>query len=118
MESLHRYLEALGRQDWARLPECFSDDLHRTGPFGDVIEGGRAYADFLERTVGALANYALQVFRVRPLGPDAAVVELSETVDLEDGRHETPEVLLFDFDARGRICRVDVYIKQRPPAEG
>ncbi len=114
MELLHRYLEALGRQDWARLAGCFADDLHRTGPFGDEIHGGRAYAAFLEQVVSALENYELKVFRIRELSGGAAVVELSETVDIEGERRETLELLLFELDGEGLIRRVDVYTKQHP----
>lgn len=113
MRVLDDYFEALRTQDWARLATCVAEDVHRTGPYLDVVEGRQAYVAFLAKVIPTLANYDLVVSRTRPLGDAAAVVELSEFADVDGVRTEFPEVLLFDFDAAGAIRRVDVYIKQR-----
>ena len=111
---LERYFAAMRACDWDELAQTLSDDVHRTGPFLDEVRGKRAYVDFLAGVVPKLANYALDVARIRALEDGTALVELSESMD-RDGRREThPEALLFEFDETGRIARVDVYIK-RPP---
>lgn len=114
MQSLDVYLDSLRTQDWTRLITCLAENVHRVGPYLDVVQGREAYVAFLAKAVAALPNYDLRVTRVRWLGANAAVVELSELADLRGARREFPEVLLFDFDVAGLIARVDVYIKQPP----
>jgi limonene-1,2-epoxide hydrolase len=112
MEILERYFAALRAHDWNALADTLADDVHRTGPFLDVVRGRSAYVAFLADVVPKLVNYALDVARIRPLSDGAALVELAESMD-RNGRREThPEALLFEFDAAGRIARVDVYIKR------
>jgi hypothetical protein len=113
MRVLDDYFEALRTRDWARLASCVTEDVHRTGPYLDVVEGRQAYVAFLAKVIPALPNYDLVVSRVRQPSRDSAVVELSEFADVDGVRTEFPEVLLFDFDAAGTIRRIDVYIKQR-----
>ena len=115
MQVLDRYFEALRTRNWESLAGCLAEDVHRTGPYLDVVRGRRAYVAFLAGVIPTLENYELKVRRVRALGSDSAVVELSEIADVAGVRTEFPEVLLFDFDAAGSIRRVDVYLKQ-PPA--
>ncbi len=116
MWAVEQYVEALRSRDWDLLATCLADDVHRTGPYLDEVRGKRAYVEFLSGVIPKLVNYELKVFRTRALTDGSAVVELSETVDLDGVRTECPEVLLFDFDDRGRIRRVDIYIKQPPSA--
>jgi len=112
-EVLERYFEAMRACDWPALAETLAADVHRTGPYLDEVRGRDAYVEFLAGVIPKLPNYALDVARIRPIA-DGAVVELSETIDRDGARYRTPEALLFEFDATGRIARVDVYIK-RPP---
>ncbi len=112
MRILDDYFEALRTQDWKLLTACLAENVRRTGPFLDVVHGRQAYVDFLAGIIPTLRNYELTVRRVRTLGADSAVVELSEILDVGGVRTEFPEVLLFDFDAAGAIVRVDIYIKQ------
>jgi ketosteroid isomerase-like protein len=114
---LERYFEALRSHDWASLAECLADDVHRTGPYLDVVKGKRAYVEFLSRVVPTLPNYALSVTRIRKLGEVSAVVELTESLDVDGVSREFPEALFFDFDEEGRILRVDIYVKRPPIAE-
>jgi hypothetical protein len=113
MRVLHDYFDALRSRDWALLAKCVAEDVHRTGPYLDVVEGRQAYVAFLAEVIPSLPNYDLVVSRIRQTGSAAAVVELSEFTDVDGVRTEFPEVLLFEFDAGGAIRRVDVYIKQR-----
>ena len=115
MQILDRYFAALGSQDWQSLGACLAEDVHRTGPYLDVVRGRRAYVDFLASVIPKLRSYELRVARVRELGPASAVVELSELAEVNGVRTEFPEVLLFDFDEDGSILRIDIYIKQPPP---
>ncbi len=116
-ELLASYFGAMRAHDWDRLAECLSPEVHRTGPYRDEVRGREAYVEFLAGIVPTLPGYLLRVARVRSVGDASALVELSETVDLPDGRTEYPEALVFDFDAEGRIEKVDVYI-MRPPTDG
>jgi hypothetical protein len=116
---LDSYFEALRTQDWGRLATCLAEDVHRTGPYLDVVRGREAYVELLAKVIPTLRNYDLRVARVRRLAPASAVVELSELADMGGERREFPELLLFDFDDAGLIARVDVYIKQPPgPRKG
>ena len=117
---VRRYLEALGRQDWDALEATLAEDVHRTGPFDDVVEGRRAYRDFLQRVVSGLAGYELAVQRIEPVEtPERGAldvrtcwVRLSETVDADGGRLRTEEALEFDVDGEGRIARVGVFTRR------
>lgn len=113
---LDRYFEALRAQDWESLAGCLAEDVHRTGPYRDEVRGRQAYVAFLAKVIPSLRDYDLVVSRVRELGADSALVELSEFATVDDVRHEHPELLVFGFDAAGSIRRVDVYLKHAPPA--
>ncbi len=115
---LERYFEALRNQDWKSLATCLADEVHRTGPYLDVVRGRQAYLEFLSGVIPVLRNYELQVFRIREVDGGSALVELRETVDVGGTRREYPEALLFDFDEHGLIVRVDIYIKQPPQGAG
>lgn len=112
MRILERYFDALRARDWGALAACLSDDVHRTGPYLDDVRGRQPYVDFLAKVLPSLRNHELEVSRIREVPPHSAVVELSETMDIEGTRKTFPEVLLFDFDAQGLISRIDIYIKQ------
>jgi hypothetical protein len=115
-EVLERYFQALRDQDWTALRECVSEGVHRTGPYLDVVEGRDAYADFLAGVVPKLPNYELRVRDVKLLASGGAVVRLSEILDVDGVSTEHPEMLLFEFDADGRIDRVDIYLKRERPS--
>jgi hypothetical protein len=113
-DTLERYFAAMRACDWPALAETLAEDVHRTGPFLDEVRGREAYVEFLAGVIPKLPNYALEIARIRPIAGGGALVELSETIDRKGLRYTTPEALLFEFDAAGRIARIDVYIK-RPP---
>ena len=114
MKILDQYFDALRNQDWESLGETLSENVRRTGPYLDVVEGRDRYVAYLGAVIPTLTNYELKVSRVRSFDTGSAVVELSEELDLDGQRRRYPEVLLFDFDTEGRIIRVDIYIKQPP----
>jgi hypothetical protein len=109
--TLERYFEALRAQDWEGLGRCLAEDVHRTGPYLDEVRGRQAYVEFLSKVIPALRGYELEVSRTRGLEDGSALVELSEIVELDGVRTEFPEALLFGFDDRGLIRRVDIYVK-------
>lgn len=111
---LERYFQAMRDHDWDALRECVSEGIRRTGPYLDVVDGRDAYADFLAGIVPTLQNYELRVHDTKRLEGGGAVVRLSEFLDVDGVATEHPEMLLFEFDADGRIDRVDIYLK-RPP---
>jgi hypothetical protein len=114
-EVLERYFAAMRAHDWPALAETLAEDVHRTGPYLDHVHGRQAYVDFLARVISPLRNYALDVARIRAIQGGGAIAELSESMDRDGARRTYPEVLLFAFDAQGRIARVEVFI-QSPPA--
>ena len=109
---LERYFAALRAHDWRALAETLAPDVHRTGPYCDEVRGRDAYVAFLADVIAKLPGYALDVARIRSLAGGGAIAEIAETIDRDGARFRTPEALLFEFDAAGRIARVDVYIKQ------
>ena len=109
---LERYFQALRSHDWASLAECLAEDVHRTGPYQDVVEGKRAYVEFLSRVLPTLENYSLTVTRIREIGDTSAVAELTERLDVDGVSKPFPEAIFFDFAADGRIRRVDIYVKK------
>jgi hypothetical protein len=115
MQVLERYFEALRARDWEALAACLAEGVERSGPFCDVVRGRRAYVEFLARVLPTLENHALRISRLRALDGGSAVVELCEAVDVDGVPTEYPEAIFFDFDADGRILRVDVYFKQPGP---
>jgi hypothetical protein len=112
MRVLDEYFDALRTQNWKQLARCLAEDVRRTGPYLDVVEGRKAYVEYLSRVIPKLPNYDLQVRRTRELGDGSSLVELSEFADVDGVRTEFPELLTFGFDAAGAIARVDIYIKQ------
>ena len=115
MKVLERYFDAMRRFDWPALSETLAEDVHRTGPYLDEVRGRDAYVEFLAGVIEKLPNYQLDVERIRAIAGGGAIVELAETIDRKGARFRTPEALLFEFDADGRIARVDIYIKTSPP---
>lgn len=111
MTAPERYLDALARQDWHALAACVTDDVVRTGPYNDVVEGRDAYVAFLARTLASLRGYELRVARLIDAG-DTVVAELSETVDGPRGRRRADEAIVFDLASNGLIRRVGVFLRR------
>jgi len=111
-ETLERYFQALRDHDWQTLRSCVAPDVHRTGPYGDVVEGRDSYAEFLAGIVPTLENYELRVHDIAWSADGGAWVRLSEILGPKGARTEHPEALFFEFAADGRISRVDIYVKR------
>jgi ketosteroid isomerase-like protein len=115
MSVVRRYLDGVAGQDWDTVSECLAPDVRRVGPFGDVYAGRDEYLTFLRGVMPTLAGYGMDVERVLHLADEtAAVAELSETVELDGRPVRTPESLVFDLDAEGRISGISIYIQQLP----
>ena len=112
MKVIERYVNALRSQDWDEVSKCVAADVHRTGPYQDVVEGREEYVAFLAGVIPGLPNYDIRLTRIDRLEGGAALVRLSEFVDMKGVRTEIPEALVFEFDAEGAIARVDVFVKQ------
>ncbi|HMF05317.1 MAG TPA: nuclear transport factor 2 family protein [Acidimicrobiia bacterium] len=112
---VERYLDAIIGHDWDALAACLSDDgFSRVGPWGDEYPDKAGYVAFISDLMPKLPGYEMRVDRVTYSGDERlAVVELTETVDLEGRRHPTPEALVFDLDggAQGGIRRIQVFIQ-------
>ena len=114
LRTLERYFQSLRDHDWETLRDCVAEDVHRTGPYLDIVEGRDAYANFLAGVVPKLENYELRVHDIQRTEAGGAWVRLSEILDVDGVSTEHPEALLFEFDDAARITRVDIYLK-RPP---
>jgi ketosteroid isomerase-like protein len=102
-------------RDWDAMAACLSDDVERVGPYGDTYRGRTDYVAFIAGLIPTLPGYRMEVHRVlADARGRTAVAELSETVEVDGQPVLTPESLVFDLDAEGRICHIAVYI-QRPP---
>jgi ketosteroid isomerase-like protein len=113
---VERYLDAIIGRDWDALAACLSDDgFARVGPWGDEYADKAAYVAFIADLMPKLPGYEMRVDRVTySADQQLAVVELTETVDVDGRRHPTPEALVFDLDgepANARIRRIQVFIQ-------
>lgn len=108
-----RYLRCVAAHDWEGLAECLTDDVVRVGPFGDTYTPKGPYIEFLAGLMPTLQQYAMAVDRVVAAG-SVVTVELTETMAIGGEVVATPEALVFDLAADGRIARIGIYI--RPPA--
>jgi ketosteroid isomerase-like protein len=115
---VERYLDAIIGHDWDALAACLSDDgFVRVGPWGDEYAAKAEYVAFIADLMPKLAGYEMRVDRVTYSGDGrVAVVELSETVDVDGTPHRTPEALVFDLvrdrDGDGEyIRRIQVFIQ-------
>ena len=108
---VERYLRAVVAHDWDDLAACLAEDVVRVGPFGDTYTPRGPYVEFLSGLMPTLAGYDMKVERVLYAG-SVAVAQLSETVEIDGAAVVTPEALVFDLDASGRIARIGIYIQR------
>lgn len=113
MSVVRRYLDAVASREWDVARACLSPGVQRVGPFGDAYAGRDEYLEFLRRLMPTLKGYEMRIDRVI-VGDDGscAVAELTETIELGGRTVCTPESLVFDLDADGRIVRIRIYIQQ------
>jgi hypothetical protein len=119
--TVERYLACLAAHDWDGVAATIADDgLVRDGPFCDLVEGKRAYVDFLRGSLTPLRGYELRVSRVSHASDRLSYVELSETFEIDGTPRSYPECILFERDDAGLIRHVSVFIKQPgdAPVEG
>jgi ketosteroid isomerase-like protein len=109
---VERYLEAIIGHDWETLAACLADDgFVRVGPWGDEYADKAEYVAFIADLMPKLPGYEMRVDRVTYSADQRlAVVELSETVEVDGRPHRTPEALVFDLDG-DRIRRIQVFIQ-------
>ena len=109
---VERYLEAIIGHDWETLAACLPDDgFVRVGPWGDEYADKAEYVAFIADLMPKLPGYEMRVDRVTYSADQRlAVVELSETVEVDGRPHRTPEALVFDLDG-DRIHRIQVFIQ-------
>jgi hypothetical protein len=113
---VERYLDAIIGHDWSALAACLSDDeFARVGPWGDEYDDKAEYVEFIADLMPKLPGYEMRVDRVTYSADGRlAVVELTETVEVEGLPHPTPEALVFDLDGddgNSRIRRIQVFIQ-------
>lgn len=113
---VERYLDAIIGHDWNALASCLSDDgFTRVGPWGDEYPDKAEYVAFIADLMPKLPGYEMRVDRVTySADRRLAVVELTETVEVEGLPHPTPEALVFDLDGdseQASIRRIQVFIQ-------
>ena len=113
---VERYLDAIIGHNWDSLAACLADDgFVRVGPWGDEYTGKAEYVAFIADLMPRLPGYEMRVDRVTYSADQRiAVVELTETVDVDGRRHATPEALVFDLDGgpeNRRIRRIQVFVQ-------
>jgi ketosteroid isomerase-like protein len=115
-DAVARYLDAIMSHDWEGFAATLSDTgFSRVGPYGDTYSTKAEYVAFISGLMPTLPGYAMRVDRVtHSANGRVATVELSETVEVDGQPLVTPEALVFDLDADGRIRRIQIFI-QTPP---
>ena len=109
---VERYLDAIISHDWDALAACLSDDeFTRIGPWGDEYPDKAEYVTFIADLMPKLPGYEMRVDRVTYSADGRlAVVELTETVEVESKPRRTPEALVFDLDG-DRIRRIQIFVQ-------
>lgn len=107
-----RYLRAVADLEWGVVSGCLSADVVRHGPFGDDVAGAPEYLSFLRRTMPALPGYRMDIDGATELDDRRAMVELRETIEVDDGPLVTHECLVVTVGADGLIVEVSIYIRQ------
>lgn len=111
---VRRYLETMTAHDWDGFAACLTDDVVRTGPYGDTYASKPEYVAFLSRLMPTLPGYSMDVGRITYSADGrSAVAELSETVEVDGVAKLTPEALVFDLsEDGGLISRIRIYIQE------
>jgi hypothetical protein len=122
MTAVEQFLDRYDARDFDALADCLSStDFQRVGPYGDRIDSASEYVAFLRDVVPTLGErYRLVTERVLS-GDGFAVAELTEEYEVGGELRRTPEVIVFDLDADGRIRRMHLYVRRVhdvPPAGG
>jgi ketosteroid isomerase-like protein len=108
---VERYFALLLAHDFDNLAELLTDDIVRVGPFGDVKSPLVPYLEFLADLMPRLPGYSLELHRV-VYAERVAVAEITETIEMDGKAHITPEALVFDLTADGRIRKIQIYIQR------
>ncbi len=115
VETVERYLRHVAGHDWDGLTACLTEDVVRVGPFGDTYTPRGPYVAMLSQLMPTLEEYEMRVDRVVANGDGEVVtVELTETMRVGERMMATPEALVFDMSADGRIAHISIYIKRLP----
>jgi ketosteroid isomerase-like protein len=109
---VRRYLHTMTAHDWDGFAACLSDDVVRTGPYGDTYASKPVYVEFLAALMPKLPGYSMEVGRITYSADGrSAVAELSETVEVDGAPKLTPEALVFEINGDGLINRIRIYIQ-------
>jgi hypothetical protein len=109
------YLTAMAKHDYELLATAVSEDVVRTGPYGDTYSGRSDYVTFIAELLPTLPGHTLDVARVTYADDGKrAFAEISETVLVNGDPLVTNEVLALDLDDGGLIKRIDIFIKVKP----
>ena len=115
-----RTIEALvqdgnGPSDWDRLAEFVAvDQFERIGTFLEV-QDWRQYSEMLSHWGSSVDKFETSVRRISEL-PGLVFFEIEERHFRGDGLHIVNSMTVFEFDERGKIRRLNVYLQQEGAA--
>ena len=97
--------------DWSALIEYVSvDDFERVGTFLEV-QNWDQYTEMLTRWASATESFETTVRRISELGA-LVYYEIEERHSRGDKVNVINSMTVFEFDAHGKIRRVNVYLQQ------
>jgi hypothetical protein len=99
--------------DWAPLARFISvDDFQRVGTFLEVQDWGE-YTQMLSRWAAATDSFETSLRRISEFGA-LVYYEIEERHVRGVGVHVINSMTVFEFDRRGKIRRLHVYLQQAP----
>jgi hypothetical protein len=99
-------------EDWAPLASLIAiDRFERIGTFLEV-QDWQQYAEMLTGWAQSVDSFETTVRRVSELS-ELVYFEIEERHFFGDSTHVVNSMTVFEFDADGKICHVDVYLQQR-----
>jgi hypothetical protein len=99
--------------DWAPLARFIAvDDFERVGTFREVQDWDQ-YTEMLSRWAAATDSFETSRRRISELGA-LVYYEIEERHVRGAGVHVINSMTVFEFDSRGKIRRLHVYLQQAP----
>jgi hypothetical protein len=114
------YTETIGRlvpgvedpSDWVPLAEFVAvEEFERVGTFMEVQDWSQ-YIEMLTQWASATDKFETTVRRVSEL-PGLVYFEIEERHFRDDATNVVNTLSVFEFDERGKIRRLDVYLQQQ-----
>lgn len=103
-------------EDWvAPLGEFIAvDGFERIGPFLDV-QNFTQYTEMVNGWAQGTQDFDTSVRRISEL-PNRVYFEVEERHQIGDMKLVVNSMSVFEFDEDGKVCHLDVFLQQPPPA--